>query len=160
MAKKNPLITELREMGVSDYYRRKIREIGKEFQETGAYEKIEQMNYELMGERIRPVTMNYDTAIKLLKYNIDGNIQSAIKEYKNALLLVDQGTTKEYEGYINILAEELQDIGVTNAAPETLKSADLKGIEFWYSEYQHYQDTGNEGGMFYTRQKIEGLLEA
>lgn len=160
MSKKNPLITELREMGVTDYQRRKIRELEKEYQSSDAYKKIEQLNYELLGERVRPVTMNYDTAIKLLKYNIYGNIQSVIKEYQNTLLLVEQGTTKEYEDYINSLAEELQDIGVTNATPETLKSADLKGIEFWYSEYQHYQDSGNEGGMFYTRQKIEGLLGA
>lgn len=159
MAKKNPLISELREMGVTDYQRRKIRELEKEYQSADAYKKIEQLNYELLGERVRPVSMSYDTAIKLLKYDIYGNIQSVIKEYENALLLVEQGTTKEYEDYINSLSEELQDIGVPNATPDKLRNADLKSIEFWYSEYQHYQDSGNEGGMFYTRGKIEGLIE-
>lgn len=159
MAKKNPLISELREMGVTDYQRRKIRELEKKYQSSDAYKKIEQINYDLLGERIRPVSMSYDTAIKLLKYNIYGNIQSVIKDYENALLLVEQGTTKEYEDYINKLSEELQDIGVPNATPDKFRNANLNNIEYWYSAYKRYEDIGNEGGMFYARGKIEGLLE-
>ena len=159
MSKKNPLIEELRDLGVTDYQRRKLRELEREFQESGAYKKIEEANLELMGERVRPVTLSYETALRLLQYNMYGNIKGIIKEYKNALMLIDQGTTKEYEDYIYNLANELQDIGVTNATPERLKEADLKDIEFWYSEYKKYEDSGNVAGMQHARGKIEALLE-
>ena len=159
MAKKNPLIEELRELGVNDYQRRKLRELEREFQESGAYKKIEEANLELMGERVRPVSLSYETALRLLQYNMYGNINGIIKEYKTSLMLIDQGTTKEYEDYIYNLANELQDIGVTNATPDRLKEVVLKDIEFWYAEYKNYENSGNGGGMQHSRGKIEALLE-
>ena len=159
MAKKNPLIEELRELGVTDYQRKKLRQLEREFQESGAYKQIEETNLELMGERIRPVSLSYDTAVRLLKYNIYGNIDSIIKEYQTAIMYVNQGTTKEYEDYINKMAEELQEIGIYNATPEKLKDADTKTVEFWYSEYKKYENTGNSGGMHHAREKIISTLE-
>lgn len=158
MAKKNPFIQELRELGVTDYQRRKLRELQKEYEESNAYKKIEETNLELMGERIRPVSLSYETTIKLLNYNIYNDINSILKDYKQGITLVEQGTTKEFEEYIKKLADELQEIGVYNATKDRLKDADLEDVEFWYSEYKRYEDIGNAGGMQYSREKIIGIL--
>lgn len=158
MAKKNPFIEELRELGVTDYQRRKLRELQKEYEESDIYKRIEKANQALLGERIRPVSLNYETTIKLLNYNIYNDINSILKDYKQGITLIEQGTTKDYEDYVNKLADELQEIGVYNATEGNLKDADLKDIEFWYSEYKRYEDIGNAGGMQYSREKIIGIL--
>lgn len=155
MAKKNPIIQELRDLGVSDYERRKLRELARDYEADNTYSEIERLNQELLGERISPVTLNYETALRLLEYNVYGNIREIIADYKQAKMYVDQGTTTQYEQYIDKLFNELVDIGVQGITKDNLKNADLATVEYWYSYYKQYELVGNEAGM----KKAKGELE-
>lgn len=160
MAKKNPFIQQLRDLGVTDYERRLLRNLQKEYEQKNAYSEIERLNYSLMKERVKPVTLNYENAVRLLQYNMYGNIREVINAYQQGLAYVDQGTTSEYEDYIERLAEELQDVGITVATPSNLKKANLGNIEYWYSEYKKYEANGDSQGMSKAREHIEAEIGA
>lgn len=159
MPKKNPLIEELRDLGVSDYERRKLRELSRELEAGDTYATIEQLNKQLLNERVRPVTLNYETAIRLLKYNVYGSIQEIVEEYKTAKMYVEQGTTKEYEEYIDKLYNELKDVGVEGVTPSALKSSNLTNVEYYYGRYKYYEEIGNKEGMEWAKGKIEEELK-
>ena len=158
MAKKNPLIQELRDMGVSDYERRKLRELAREYEAGDTYSKIEKLNKELLGERVSPVTLNYETALRLLEYNVYGNIREIIADYKQAKMYVDQGTTIEYEAYIDKLYNELVDIGVQGITKGALKDSNLATVEYWYSFYKQYELMGNGYGMEKAKTELEKAI--
>lgn len=154
MAKKNPIIQELRDMGVSDYERRKLREVIRELEENDYYEQIADLNQEVLGENVIPMTLSYETALRLLQYNVYGNIQDIIVEYKNAIKNVDQGTTTEIEDYLDRFANELQDIGIA-VTKDDLRDIDLENIQYLYTEFRKYEAMGDNGGMYGTKRKIE-----
>lgn len=160
MASKNPFIQELKDLGVTNEQLEQLKELQKRYEDSDAYSKISKANSNLLGEPIRPMTLSYETAYRLMEYNVYGSIQQIIEQYENALILIDEGTTQEYESYISKLAEELQEIGVINAIHSKLKSSDLKKIEFYYAIYKKYEAGNNQGGMSYARQKINELIEA
>ena len=160
MAKKNPFIQQLRELGVSDYERRLLRNVQREYEKGDVYSDIERLNYSLMKERVRPITLNYENAVRMLEYNIYGNIREIIKSYEQGIMYVNQGTTSEYEHYVERLAEELQDVGITSATPQRLKQANLANIEYYYSEFKTYEQNGNSTGMSKAKAKIEVELGA
>lgn len=159
MAKKNDFLQELIDMGATESQLKELRNIQSIYKEKDIYSKIEKTNNELLGERVKPLTLSYETAVRLIKYNVFSNIQGVLDSYKNAILLVDQGSTQQFEDYTNKLAEELQDIGAYNATPEKLRRTKLDELEFWYSKYRKYELAGHIGGMQYAREKIIELLE-
>lgn len=158
MAKKNQFLEELRELGATESQLNQLRQLKNEFEENDIYSTIEERNAELLGESVRPITLSYETALKLLKYNVYGNIQDIIKEYGNAKLMVEQGTTAEYEDYVKSFADRLQQYGVYNATAENLKSANLAEIEEWASIYDKYEAMNNDKGMEIARYNITRII--
>lgn len=157
MAKKNPFIQQLRDMGVTDYQRRKLRNLMRELEENDYYEEIASTNEELLGENVRPMTLSYETAVRLLQYNVYGNIQEVIEKYGQAIMYIEQGTTQEFEEYLDKFANELQDIGIT-ATKDVLREADLENVQYLYSEFRTYEAMADEGGMYATKYKIKKEL--
>lgn len=157
MAKKNPFIQQLRDMGVTDYQRKKLRNLMRELEENDYYEEIASTNKELLGENVRPMTLSYETALRLLQYNVYGNIQEVIESYGQAIMYIEQGTTQEFEDYLDRFADELQDIGIT-VTKDMLREADLENAQYLYSEFRKYEAMGDSGGMYATKRKLKNEL--
>lgn len=158
MANKIDYLKELQDLGVTQSQIKQIDELREVYNKNKLYSKIEKANEQLLGERVRPLSMSYETAYRLLQYNIYGNVDNIIQQYENAILLINQGTTAEYEDYVSKLAEELQDVGIYNATTSALKDTDLSKVEDLYKQYKNYEATNNRGGMINTREKIIAII--
>ena len=157
MARKNPLIEELRDLGVSDYERRLLRQLSQEFERGDVYSGIEQLNRQLLDQAIKPVKLDYNTAVNLIKYG-GYTVDEVIQQYKGELSAYKQGTTSSYEDWLERFTEELQDIGVTNATKENVRNADRGRLEYLYGRFRHYEFTGDLNGMEKTIRQIENEL--
>lgn len=153
-------LRELKELGATDSDIKQLNQLKNKMEGNDLYDKIGKMNEKLMGERVRPLTLSYETAVRLLKYNVYSNVKAIISSYNSAILLVEQGTTAEYEDYLQKFSEELQDAGIHNAITANLRKANLENIEFWYSKYKEYENMGNGQGMSYAREQIISIIEA
>ena len=151
-------LQELKNLGATDEQLKQLKNLQDLYKSNDTYNKIEKLNKQLLGERVRPVTISYENAYRMLNYNVYNTIQGIIDEYRRGYSLVEQGTTSEFQNYINTLAEELQDIGVYNATVSSIQPSMLEDIEYYYTMYKRYEDTGNSNGMSYAREKIISII--
>ena len=150
---KNSIVQQLRDLGVSDYERRQIRELSRFYEDNDLYREIAEKNIDVLEENIYPITLNYETAMRMLKYG-DVNARVLIDEYKQAKLMIMNGTTVEIEKTLDSLIQELQDIGVVNATRETVDSSDIGFLQEQIARYNKYKASGEEYLASKTRNDI------
>lgn len=148
----------MRELGVSDRDRKQIRKLMREYEERNAYNRIEALNRGLVGNRVRPQTLNYETVMNLLEYNIYDNANEIIDRYKQELDYLDKGTTSKFQNYLDNLIDILDDIGISNTQViRDMSKEELDNIEYLLERYNAYKDTGNVGGMEWARNHIDQI---
>lgn len=153
---KNPLIEELRNLGVTDYERRLLRELDKKLRASDIYNRAEDLNIKLLGQASRPASLSYETAVNAIKYG-GYTARDLISEYKEEAKNVQSGTTSEYERYLEKLAEELEQIGVPTTV-DNLRRADIGRVEYHLAEFRRYEAVGNDIGMEKHRDILIGLV--
>lgn len=151
---KNSLVQQLRDLGVSDYERRQIRELSRFYEDNDLYREIASKNKEILGENTYPITLNYETAVRMIKYGVVDNVKALIDEYKQAKLMIMNDTTIEIEKTLDNLIQELQDIGVVNATRETVSSSDIGFLQDQISRYNKYNSSGENYLASKTRDEI------
>lgn len=129
----------------------------KRLEEEDAYSRIASLNEEVLDTLIRPSTLNYETAVRLIEYGVRENIDEVIQDYQQALTALEAGTTTEIEDYLFRLSGELQDYGI-RATPDMLRATDLEELNYLYSRLGWYKEQGDNNGVNKTIVRIKKLL--
>ena len=146
---RNTLIKTLRELGVSDKERKEMRELAKEFEAQNVYKEVDKINQQVLGESIRPATLNYENMIRTMSYT-GKDFSEILDEYRETLRNLESGTTNEAQQYYQNVVADLERLGfyVSN---ETIQNIDQNGLLDELIEriifLQRYETISNKGGV-------------
>lgn len=161
--KRNPYIQQLRELGISDYERRKIRELEKRLQEKDFYSTIKERNRAFFQEEVGLLELNYQNLITHIKYG-SGNVRQVIKEYEEELRAVEQGTTVDIERYSERRALELQELGLPVTQEQVLQipemsQKDLNKLLGYEESLRGLIEKGETKHALHKREQIMEILQ-
>lgn len=152
-------VSRLRDLGVTDWQRRKLREVMREYEAYDLYSHISRLNNQLLGYGVTKQYLNYDTAASMLEQGVYANIDELLKDYREEKKNIEEGNTSEYTGYLKDWSNTIKEYFGIDVSPEHLdREVDMPSLEYFFDVYKRYEDSGNSYAQQWAEERVIEML--
>lgn len=152
-------ISRLRGLGVTDWQRRKLRELMREYEAYDLYSHISRLNNQLLGYGVTKQYLNYETAASMLEQGVYANINELLKDYREEKKNIEEGNTSEYSNYLQDWCDKIKENFGIDVTPDYLdREVDMPSLEYFYGVYKQYEDMGNGYAEQWAQERVIDML--
>ena len=166
MAGRNKLVAYLRDLGVSDWERRQLRELGKLYNNTNAYNEIRQLNYQVLDSRQAPMELTYESIAGQIEYG-GKTVKEILGEYRQQIYDYHQGSTTAINDFVTNRLDYLRNnfsydsnvVSDKNVIDAYIDNANFREkFDTYYMEVEKYNESGDNAGAYYWYNKLISLI--